>query len=35
MMDDMIDHLANLRDLPVWQKMPEPVRDSFKKPLPA
>jgi glutamate/tyrosine decarboxylase-like PLP-dependent enzyme len=35
MMDDMIDHLAGLRDLPVWQKMPAPVRDSFKKPLPA
>jgi len=35
MMDDMIDHLANLRENPVWQKMPGPVRDSFKNPLPA
>ncbi len=34
MMDDMIDHLAGLRELPVWQKMPEPVRESFTKPLP-
>ncbi len=34
MMDDMIDHLANLRHIPVWQKMPDPIRDSFKKPLP-
>jgi aromatic-L-amino-acid decarboxylase len=34
MMDDMIDHLAGLRDLPVWQKMPDPIRYSFKKPLP-
>jgi glutamate/tyrosine decarboxylase-like PLP-dependent enzyme len=34
MMDDMIDHLAGLRDIPVWQKMPDTVRDSFKKPLP-
>jgi glutamate/tyrosine decarboxylase-like PLP-dependent enzyme len=35
MMDDMIDHLAGLRDMPVWQQMPEPVRESFKKPLPS
>ncbi len=35
MMDDMFDHLAGLRDIPVWQKMPEDVRNSFKKPLPA
>jgi aromatic-L-amino-acid/L-tryptophan decarboxylase len=35
MMDDMIDHLAGLRDIPVWQKMPDEVRDSFKKPLSA
>jgi aromatic-L-amino-acid decarboxylase len=34
MMDDMIDHLAGLRDIPVWQKMPDEIRDSFKKPLP-
>jgi glutamate/tyrosine decarboxylase-like PLP-dependent enzyme len=34
MMDDMIDHLAGLRDGPVWRKMPPEVRASFKKPLP-
>ena len=35
MMDDMIDHLANLRDIPVWREMPGEIRDSLKKPLPA
>jgi glutamate/tyrosine decarboxylase-like PLP-dependent enzyme len=35
MMDDMIDHLAGLRDGPVWRKMPPEVRANFKKPLPA
>jgi glutamate/tyrosine decarboxylase-like PLP-dependent enzyme len=35
MMDDMIDHLATLRERPVWQPMPPPVRASFTAPLPA
>jgi glutamate/tyrosine decarboxylase-like PLP-dependent enzyme len=35
MMDDMVDHLAGLRSGPVWRPMPDAVRDSFKKPLPA
>ncbi len=35
MMDDMIDHLAGLRDLPVWQPMPDEIRNGFKRPLPA
>jgi aromatic-L-amino-acid decarboxylase len=35
MMDDMFDHLAKLRDNPVWQPMPDGIRDSFKKPLPS
>ncbi len=35
MMDDMIDHLAGLRDIPVWRPMPDDVRNTFKKPLPA
>jgi glutamate/tyrosine decarboxylase-like PLP-dependent enzyme len=35
MMDDMIDHLAGLRDAPVWRKMPDEVRANFKKSLPA
>ncbi len=34
MMDDMIDHLAGLRDAPVWQPMPDEVRQSFTTPLP-
>jgi len=35
MMDDMIDHLAGLRDGPVWQPMPPAVRDEFRQKLPA
>ena len=35
MMDDMIDHLAGLRDGPVWQPMPDTVRAAFQTPLPA
>jgi aromatic-L-amino-acid decarboxylase len=35
MMDDMVDHLAGLRDGPVWQKMPDGVRASFNAELPA
>ena len=35
MMDDMIDHLAGLRDGPVWRPMPDAVRAEFKTPLPA
>jgi glutamate/tyrosine decarboxylase-like PLP-dependent enzyme len=34
MMDDMIDHLAGLRDLPVWQPMPPALRKSFAAGLP-
>jgi aromatic-L-amino-acid decarboxylase len=34
MMDDMIDHLANIRAVPVWQEMPGAIRSSFKTPLP-
>jgi glutamate/tyrosine decarboxylase-like PLP-dependent enzyme len=34
MMDDMIDHLAGLRDIPVWQAMPPMVREGFKAKLP-
>jgi glutamate/tyrosine decarboxylase-like PLP-dependent enzyme len=34
MMDDMIDHLANIRAQPVWRPMPADVRDSFTAPLP-
>jgi glutamate/tyrosine decarboxylase-like PLP-dependent enzyme len=35
MMDDMIDHLAGLRQGPVWRPMPDAVREGFAAPLPA
>src|SRR6201994_784796 len=34
MVDDMFDHLATLRDRPVWQPMPEPLRQELRQPLP-
>ncbi len=34
MLDDMVDHLASLRQQPVWRPMPEAVRQSFTAPLP-
>jgi glutamate/tyrosine decarboxylase-like PLP-dependent enzyme len=34
MVDDMIDHLATLREQPAWQPMPPEVRASFGEPLP-
>ncbi|HSF63246.1 MAG TPA: pyridoxal-dependent decarboxylase [Paracoccaceae bacterium] len=34
MVDDAIDHVAGVRDRPVWQDMPPAVRDSFASPLP-
>jgi len=33
MLDDMIDYLEHLRDQPVWQPMPEEVRNSFRQAL--
>lgn len=33
-LDDMIDHLASLRDRPVWQPAPREVRAQFEHPLP-
>ncbi len=33
--DDMIDHLASLRDQPAWQPMPGPVVEALKQPLPS
>ncbi len=35
MMDDMFDHLAQLRDKPLWQPMPPDRRAAFRQPLPA
>ncbi|MGZ5935821.1 MAG: pyridoxal phosphate-dependent decarboxylase family protein [Rhizomicrobium sp.] len=34
MLDDMIDHLAQVRERPVWQPIPREVRDRFHAPLP-
>ena len=33
MLDDMLDYLEHLREHPVWQPMPQTVRDSFKQTL--
>ena len=35
MLDDMVDHLATLREGPVWRPMPAPVREGFRSPIPA
>ena len=34
MVDDAIDQLRNVRDRPIWQAMPDPVRSAFATPLP-
>ncbi|HBK07870.1 MAG TPA: cytochrome D ubiquinol oxidase subunit I [Acetobacteraceae bacterium] len=34
MIDDMFDHLQTLRDGPVWQKMPDPLRQELRQALP-
>lgn len=34
MVDDAIDDLRDLRDRPVWQAMPDPVRAAFATPVP-
>lgn len=34
MIDDMFGYYQSLRELPVWQPMPEPVRARFDQPLP-
>jgi len=33
MLDDMLDYLEHLREQPVWQAIPQEVRDSFRQPL--
>ncbi len=33
-LDAMIDHLATIRDRPVWQPMPDRLRAEFRQPLP-
>jgi aromatic-L-amino-acid decarboxylase len=34
MLDDIFNHLENLRDQPAWQPLPERVRGSLREPLP-
>lgn len=34
MLDDMFDYLEQLRARPVWQPIPQPIRDGFHEPLP-
>jgi aromatic-L-amino-acid/L-tryptophan decarboxylase len=34
MLDDMFDYLASLRDRPVWQPIPEDVRQTIREPVP-
>jgi aromatic-L-amino-acid/L-tryptophan decarboxylase len=34
MLDDMFEHLENIRETPVWQPVPETVKESFKTSLP-
>ena len=34
MVDDMFDHLEHLRDGPVWQPMPDALRQELRSPLP-
>jgi hypothetical protein len=34
MLDDMLDHMARLRERPVWTKIPDEVRASFREALP-
>lgn len=33
-LDSVIDHIATVRQRPVWQPMPDPVRARFRQPLP-
>lgn len=35
MLDDMLDYLEHIRERPVWQPIPQPVRDRFHESLPA
>jgi len=34
MVDDVLDYLKTVRDRPVWQHAPDPVKAHFRKPLP-
>ena len=35
MLDDILDYLQNIRDRPVWQPIPESVRERFRNQLPS
>jgi glutamate/tyrosine decarboxylase-like PLP-dependent enzyme len=35
MLDDMFDHLEQAGSQPVWQPIPDSIRDAFREPLPA
>src|SRR5687768_5694324 len=35
MVDELMDHLATLRDRPVWQPVPDEVKANFKQPVPS
>ncbi len=35
MLDDIVDYLENIRDRPVWQPIPQAVREQFRTGLPA
>jgi aromatic-L-amino-acid/L-tryptophan decarboxylase len=34
MLDDMVDYIENIRERPVWQPIPDEVRDRFRGALP-
>ena len=34
MVDDMVSYLAEVRDRPVWQPMPDEIKRNFKQPIP-
>ena len=34
MLDDMLDHLRDIRKQPVWQQIPNEVKLRFRKPVP-
>ncbi len=35
MLDDILDYLEHIRDRPVWQPIPDSVRERFREPLPS
>ncbi len=35
MLDDILDYVENIRERPVWQPIPQEIRDRFRGELPA